>query len=62
MARRGLDVLNVRDDRPGAKFIEFSGPGGLTAVLYLWKLDGDDRMVRVILVVDRPTASAEDNR
>ncbi len=62
MARRGLGVLNVREDRPSAKFIEFSGAGGLTAVLYLWKLDGDDRMVRVILVVDRPTRSAEDNR
>jgi len=54
MARRGLGVLNVREDRPDAKFIEFSGAGGLTAVLRLWKLDGDDRMVRVILVVDRP--------
>lgn len=62
MARCGLGVLNVRQDRPDAKFIEFSGAGGLTAVLYLWKLDGDDRMVRVILVVDRPTPSAEDNR
>jgi len=54
LARRGLGVLNVHEDRPDAKFIEFSGADGLTAVLYLWKLDGDDRMVRVILVVDRP--------
>lgn len=51
--RRELAVVGVQEDQPGRRIVTFSGADG-SATLYLRKLDGDDRMVRVILIVDRP--------
>lgn len=61
LAENGLSVVYVRDVAAGGKMASFSGPDGMATVT-LHRRRGDDRIVRIIIMVEQPAGPADGNR
>ncbi len=61
LAQNGLSVVYVRDVPAGGKMASFSGADGMATVT-LRRRRGDDRIVRIIIMVEQPAGPADGNR